>query len=48
MARYKAYPTSKDTPNRKTRKSQRRSTFAFNKAQAEVERKERREKRSKV
>ena len=31
MANYKAYPTSKDTPNRKSRKGIRRTVFLANK-----------------
>lgn len=45
MPNYKAYPTVADTPNRKARKSRRRSTFAYNAAQAAVERKARRDAR---
>ncbi len=43
MPRYQQYPSVADTPSRKQRKSKRKSTFLFNKAQAAVERKERRE-----
>lgn len=45
MPQYKAYPTVKDTPNRKQRKARRRSTFAYNAAQGAVERRARREAR---
>lgn len=45
MPQYLAYPTVANTPNRKVRKSKRRSTFAFNKVQGNVERKARREAR---
>lgn len=42
MPNYLAYPTVKDTPNRKMRKGKRGSTFAHNKAQGRVERNARR------
>ena len=45
MPKYQAYPTVKDTPNRKQRKMKRKSTFNFNQNQAEIERKARREER---
>lgn len=45
MPAYKAYPTVADTPNRKQRKSRRRSTFEYNAAQANVERRARRDAR---
>lgn len=45
MPNYMAYPTVSDTPNRKARKSRRKSTFAHNKAQGAVERKARRDAR---
>lgn len=45
MPNYKAYPTVADTPNRKARKSRRRSTFEYNAAQASVERRARRDAR---
>lgn len=45
MPHYKAYATVLDTPSRKSRKAKRRSTFEFNKKQASVERKARRDAR---
>ena len=45
MPRYQAYPTVADTPNRKMRKSKRKAIYVANRAQAAVERKERREAR---
>lgn len=45
MPNYKAYPTVADTPNRKARKSRRRSTFEYNAAQGVVERRARRDAR---
>lgn len=42
MPAYRAYPTVKDTPNRKMRKAQRKSVFADNKYMANAERKARR------
>lgn len=45
MPRYLSYPTVKDTPNRKSRKSQRKRIFAHNQAQAAVERRARRDAR---
>jgi hypothetical protein len=47
MPAYKAYPTVADTPNRKGRKSRRKSTFEYNRAQAAVERRVRRDARRK-
>jgi len=45
MPAYKAYPTVETTPNRKQRKSQRKNIFAYNAAQAAVERRARRDAR---
>lgn len=45
MPNYKAYPTVTTTPNRKQRKAQRKTVFEYNKAQAAVERRARREAR---
>lgn len=45
MPQYKPYPTVADTPNRKARKSRRKSTFEYNRAQAAVERRARRDAR---
>lgn len=42
MPNYQAYPTVKDTPNRKQRKSKRKAIFAHNAAQGAVERRARR------
>ena len=47
MPNYQAYPTVKDTPNRKQRKSKRKNIFWANKAQASVERRARRDARKK-
>jgi len=48
MPLYQAYPTVANTPNRNTRKSKRRTVFAYNKAQAAIERKARRAARKKA
>ena len=45
MPQYKPYPTVADTPNRKARKSRRKSTFEYNAAQSAVERRARRDAR---
>lgn len=45
MPNYQAYPNSENTPNRKQRKSKRKTIFAYNAAQAGVERKARRDLR---
>lgn len=45
MPNYKPYPTVANTPNRGQRKSQRKTVFAYNAAQAAVERKARRDAR---
>lgn len=47
MPNYMAYPTVANTPNRKQRKSKRKSTFVHNSAQAAVERRARRDARKK-
>lgn len=46
MPNYRAYPTAA-TANRKQRKSQRKNIFAYNQAQAAVERRARRDARKK-
>ena len=45
MPMYKAYPTVITHPSRKQRKAQRKSVFEYNKAQAAVERRARRDAR---
>ena len=45
MPNYRAYPTVANTPNRKQRKSQRKTIFEHNRAQAAVERRARRDAR---
>jgi hypothetical protein len=45
MPDYKPYPTVANTPNRKQRKSQRKTVFVYNAAQGAVERRARREAR---
>lgn len=47
MPNYMAYPTTKDTPNRKQRKAKRKAIFAHNRAQGAVERRARRDARKK-
>ena len=44
MPEYKAYPTSKDTTSRKSRKSSRKNIFNYNKYEAKKETKKRLEK----
>lgn len=46
MASYKAYPTEKTTPKRRTRKGERSSTFLFNKNITKKARKEARRARN--
>lgn len=48
MPHYIAYPTAKDTPNRKQRKAKRRTIFAENKFMAKAERKALRLARKKI
>lgn len=40
MSSYQAYPTEKDTPKRKIRKSERSKTFSYNKTLAKKLKKE--------
>jgi hypothetical protein len=40
MSNYTAYPTKKDTPNRKNRKGERNKTFQYNKTLAKKLKKE--------
>lgn len=47
MPNFMAYPTVKDTPNRKQRKARRRTVFASNKAAYAEARKARREAKRK-
>lgn len=42
MSAYKAYGTTKTTPARKSRKTERRTIFQFNRSVAKIARKERR------
>lgn len=48
MPNYTAYPTEKDTPNRKTRKGGRNSTFLKNKMAGRLQRKTRKEQREAI
>lgn len=48
MPQYVAYPKSKDTPSRKSRKGGRNSTFIKNKVAGRLQRKARKERREAI